>query len=70
MAGKVDGFELARIVTQRWPRIKIVVTSGFPDTKIDEHSDLTADVRLLSKPYLKEELGRTLRDALDRRSRG
>ena len=30
MPGKVDGYELARIARERWPSLKIVLTSGFP----------------------------------------
>ncbi len=36
LAGKVDGFDLARIVGRRWPHIKIVMTSGFPGNKHGE----------------------------------
>jgi signal transduction histidine kinase/ActR/RegA family two-component response regulator len=65
MAGKVDGFDLARIVIDRWPGTKVVMTSGFPDRAVGEHDDLAMTVRLLSKPYLKEDLARVLRETLD-----
>jgi nitrogen-specific signal transduction histidine kinase/CheY-like chemotaxis protein len=66
MAGKVDGFDLARIIAQRWPRIRLVMTSGFPGTDANGHADPLPNVRLLSKPYSKEDLARALREALDR----
>lgn len=65
MAGKVDGFDLARIVAEQWPTIKVVLTSGFPDTKVNGSEGLPDGLRLLSKPYLKSNLARVVRDALD-----
>jgi len=65
MAGRVDGFDLARIVLARWPATRIVMTSGFPDAEANGHGVPVPNVRLLSKPYLKEELARVLREVLD-----
>jgi PAS domain S-box-containing protein len=63
MPGEMDGIELARLVASLWPAIAVVMTSGFPGTKID--GDPARAARLLSKPYRKEELARALRDAID-----
>jgi CheY-like chemotaxis protein len=65
MAGKVDGIDLARIVLDRWPATKIVMTSGFPDHAVDGYAPLASNVHLLSKPYQKDDLARLLRDALE-----
>jgi PAS domain S-box-containing protein len=65
MAGKVDGFDLARIVVDRWPQTKIVTTSGFPDRAVEGDEESAINVRLLSKPYQKEDLARILREVLD-----
>jgi len=65
MPGAMDGIELARTVLARWPRIKVLLTSGFPGTKINGESGISGEIRLLSKPYRKEDLARTLRDILD-----
>jgi PAS domain S-box-containing protein len=66
MPGELDGFELARRVIARWPRIKVVFTSGFPEAKVDDKfRSLGTAARLLSKPYRKDDLARILRDALD-----
>ncbi|KZD06347.1 CHASE domain-containing protein [Oceanibaculum pacificum] len=65
MAGKLDGLDLARLVQSRWPAIKVVLTSGFPDAKLDEDVALIRSVRLLSKPYRKAELSALLRSVLD-----
>jgi signal transduction histidine kinase/ActR/RegA family two-component response regulator len=54
----IDGVELGKLVRQRWPELKIVLTSGYSH-------DLAEDVRhgftLLHKPYSVEELSRVLR---------
>ncbi len=65
MAGKIDGLALARLVRQRWPAIRILLTSGFPDTDIDDKSQKGENFALLSKPYRKPELAKALRAALD-----
>jgi len=63
MPGKLDGYDLARVVRERWPSIKIVLTSGFPNLDRDTHSE--ANFLLLTKPYRRAALARTLRDALN-----
>jgi len=65
MPGDMDGFGLARHVLARWPHVRVVLTSGFPETRIDgKLGASSAMVGLLSKPYRKQELARVLRDAL------
>jgi CheY-like chemotaxis protein len=63
MPGGTSGYELAATVRERWPGIKVVLTSGFPEGSI-ARSGGTATARLLSKPYRRDELGRTVREAL------
>ena len=66
MPGGTSGYELARIVRARWPAVKIVLTSGFPENKINDDSDANGrHLRLLSKPYRRDDLGRVIRDVLD-----
>lgn len=48
MPGSMDGLELARIVHERWPTIKILLTSG--DTWPPREA-LPDDGRFLAKPY-------------------
>jgi hypothetical protein len=45
--------------------LKVIMTSGFPGTNLNGDSDVARSSRLLSKPYRKEELSRTLREVLD-----
>ncbi|HWD59887.1 MAG TPA: response regulator [Stellaceae bacterium] len=65
MPGGLDGIELARIARERWPGLKIVLTSGFPQARVEGDGDALAGLRLLSKPYRKEELAAALRAALE-----
>jgi PAS domain S-box-containing protein len=67
MPGGTNGRELARRARQRWPRIKVVFTSGFSESRLSgEAGALAACTPLLSKPYRKEELASAAREALDR----
>jgi PAS domain S-box-containing protein len=66
MPGGTSGYELARTVLSLWPAIKIVLTSGFPENKINDDGDATErHLRLLSKPYRRDDLGRLIREVLD-----
>jgi signal transduction histidine kinase len=67
MPGKLDGYELARMVLERWPSIKVVLTSGFPGTSLERGAP-AANVPLLTKPYRRNDLARMLRDALEGKS--
>jgi CheY-like chemotaxis protein len=65
MPGDLDGMELAQQVRERWPAVKIVLTSGFPGTRLDDHlGPQNGAVRILTKPYRSEELGAALREVL------
>jgi PAS domain S-box-containing protein len=65
LPGGVNGYELARTALARWPGLKIVLTSGFPENRINADGTLSNDVKLLSKPYRKEDIARVIREALD-----
>ena len=63
MPGDMDGLELARRTIERWPAIKVVLTSGFPEAKVNgSFGSMAASVHLLSKPYRRQELARILRE--------
>jgi len=57
MPGSMDGLKLAHAIRNRWPPIKIIVTSG--REKVAEQ-DLPAGGRFVAKPYDPSEI----RDAL------
>jgi CheY-like chemotaxis protein len=62
MPGAMDGRDLARAAMARRPTLLTLLTSGFPDGRWDSSQ---SNGRLLSKPYRKEELFRTVRAVLD-----
>ena len=65
MPGGMSGVELAQTARMRWPSLKILLTSGFPEARLDEGGQVLPGIRLLGKPYAKEDLARALREALD-----
>jgi len=48
MPGGMNGLKLAAAVRDRWPPIKIIVTSGHHVPNLDQ---LPAEVRFIPKPY-------------------
>ena len=65
LPGEMDGCALAREVVSRCPDSKVLLTSGFPGARLTDMQTLGTSVRLLSKPYRKEDLARTVREVLD-----
>lgn len=63
LPGGITGYELARIATVRWPALKVVLTSGFPENRFTGDGTLP-NTRLLGKPYRREDLARVIREAL------
>jgi signal transduction histidine kinase/ActR/RegA family two-component response regulator len=64
MPGKIDGCALARAFIDRRPGGKVLLTSGFPSSRLSEIEGLGLDLRLLDKPYRKQDLARVLRETL------
>jgi PAS domain S-box-containing protein len=64
MPGGLDGIELAKLARDHWPALKIVLTSGFPQSRLDGDGTVFHGMELLSKPYSKEALAQTLRAVL------
>jgi two-component system, response regulator PdtaR len=61
MPGSMDGLKLARAVRDRWPPIKIVITSG---QLIPTETDLPAGGRFVAKPYDPARIAITLWDMI------
>jgi CheY-like chemotaxis protein len=61
----LTGIDVARVAVAKAPAVRVIVTSGFPRTDFFEQAGGLANVRLLPKPYRREDLGRALRDALE-----
>lgn len=58
MPGGMDGLKLAAAVRNRWPPIKIVVTSGHRKVNLD---DLPVEAKFFGKPYNPDEIVKALR---------
>lgn len=58
MPGEMDGLTLAKIAKDRWPSVKVMVTSG---DRANSQSDLPAGVRFFAKPYESRQLMATIR---------
>lgn len=57
MPGSRNGLDLARLIHQRWPGIRLVITSG----KISPDAlDIPAGSHFLPKPYTPEDLAQAL----------
>jgi CheY-like chemotaxis protein len=61
MPGSMDGLKLARAVRDRWPPVKIVLTSGH--IKIGQE-ELPVDGQFISKPYDSDKIVSTFKGML------
>ncbi len=61
MPGSLDGVELARTLRARYPNMPIVLTTGFSKAAA---SAMASGFTLLLKPYLPNDLERTIKTAL------
>ncbi len=50
MPGRLNGFALAQWIASNWPKVRVLLTSGYAGME-QRASDLAADVRVLDKPY-------------------
>jgi PAS domain S-box-containing protein len=64
MPGGLDGFELADIALRKWPRLKVILTSGFPQSRFSAEFS-SRSLPLLNKPYRKGDLAQLIRATLD-----
>jgi CheY-like chemotaxis protein len=64
MSGKVDGLALARTVRERWPRLAVLLTTGFADVAGDAGDGKAVDFAVLRKPYRKADIARAVRAVL------
>lgn len=66
MPGDLDGIGLARECQARWPAVKVLFTSGFPeDRSTGVLGKLPESAHLLTKPYRTDELAHLVRTVLD-----
>jgi CheY-like chemotaxis protein len=64
MPGGLDGRQLAQAASQIRPALKVLFTSGFPQTAFGSDGLLVEPHLLLSKPYRKQDLAQRVREAL------
>lgn len=64
MPGGMNGPQLVEIVKERYPAMKILFTSGYTENAIVHHGRLDSGVKLLSKPYRRQDLADKIREAL------
>jgi CheY-like chemotaxis protein len=61
LPGGPDGMDLAREVHERWPNVRLVITSG---RSRPEQAEIPNDGHFIAKPYLPSELVREVGDLL------
>jgi DNA-binding NtrC family response regulator len=59
MPGELDGFDLARVVAERWPHIRVIIASGAVKPG---PGDLPQNATFISKPFTAELVHQVLRD--------
>jgi CheY-like chemotaxis protein len=64
MPGGMSGKQLATLARKKYPKLKVLFTSGFPGSMLSGGSELEDGDRLLSKPYRKNDLARAVSEAL------
>lgn len=61
----MNGRQVAEEIQKRYPRVKILFTSGYSEDAILHHGTLDEGAELLAKPYTRETLAQKVRVALD-----
>ena len=64
MPGPMNGADLVREVRTRWPKMNVLLTSGYTESTVLGKVNVPPDVKLLSKPYSNAELADTVRAAM------
>ncbi len=65
----IGGGELARGLSERWPKLKVILMSGYAQDEAVRRGALTGRVRFLQKPFDMATLAREIRAALEERKR-
>jgi PAS domain S-box-containing protein len=64
MPGGMSGFDLARLVRERHPEARVILTSGYSAELMSQSDIAQLDLQVLRKPYRQSELARAFRAAL------
>jgi PAS domain S-box-containing protein len=65
MPGGLSGLDLAEAIRERYPKTRVVLTSGYSADLIGRERVDKLKLRVLRKPYQQADLARILREALD-----
>ena len=65
MPGGINGYELAGLVTNQRPDIKVLLTSGYTEKAIAQNGQSRFNANLLIKPYTQINLALIIRELLD-----
>ena len=60
----VSGPELADLMTERWPDVRVLYMSGYTDGMLADHGVDFKEIQLLRKPFATDELLRAVADTL------
>lgn len=63
MPGSMDGLKLAAAVRDRWPPVRIIITSG---RRVVDDADMPEGTRFIGKPYDHTTITRSMREMLRR----
>ena len=63
MPGGMTGYDVAEWVQSMKPEVKVLMTSGYSDMPLAV-SEAARKIKVLGKPYTREQLACALRDAL------
>lgn len=64
MPGGISGLDLALEVEAKYPAIRVLMVSGYPDRVFAGHAGLNPQWHFLPKPFEPDELARAVQDAL------
>jgi CheY-like chemotaxis protein len=65
----VSGREVAKLVTARWPGVKVLFMSGYTENSIIHHGVLDDGTFFLAKPFTPSALTNKVREVLDHGNR-
>jgi CheY-like chemotaxis protein len=65
LPGGMSGIQIAEEAIEQFPGIKILLTSGYAETVLDQHGPVDENIQLITKPFRKATLAQTVRAILD-----
>jgi len=66
LAGEMSGYDLAKQITERWPKTRTIMTSGSANTQVIRGLARHEGYPVVAKPYRSNDLLGAIRQVLDR----